>query len=460
MQVITRSRPLRRYVQGGCLLLILMIGMFLRFGTAVGTKVDGPIRNDAKEYVAYAWNLKYLGVYSHDFSGILTGATNLQPDAERPPGYPLLLSALLPKYIDGLFIYRVAYVQAWIATLTLLIAALLAIELLGVWAGLMVGLLVALSPHQSVYIPYLLTETLFGAAVMAAVGLGVLALKAKRPRWRYVFAVAAGLCFGLSCLVRLTLNQWVPVLVLLLLFPYLRRFRREIAALAFGFVLMMSPWWLRNENTLHRFSGSSAMLVTIQQGSYPDLMYENRPDTFGYPYRFDPAAVKIGTSWTWTQLSADLRDKFEEHPLAMIRWYLFGKIYYFFDWSSADGWADMFTYAVWRSPWIRDPTFVPVVSVMKAVYVPLIVCGLLGTLVAFLPATRRLFGAYRVEAIRFLALLHLFAIGVHVAGLPLGRYSVPFRPITFLLAIFFIVWLCRSYLEQKGRISQVAIAHE
>jgi hypothetical protein len=139
---------------------------------------------------------------------------------------------------------------------------------------------------------------------------------------------------------------------------------------------------------------------------------------------------------------------------------LFGKIYYFFDWSSADGWADMFTYAVWRSPWIRDPTFVPVVSVMKAVYVPLIVCGLLGTLVAFLPATRRLFGAYRVEAIRFLALLHLFAIGVHVAGLPLGRYSVPFRPITFLLAIFFIVWLCRSYLEQKGRISQVAIAHE
>lgn len=458
MPSVTGSRPLRRYLQGGCLVLVILIGMFLRFSTAAGTTVDRPIRNDAKDYVAYAWNLKYLGVYSLDFSAILGTSTTPKPDAIRPPGYPLLIATILPKYIDGLLSYRVAYVQAWIATLTLLFAAWLSMELLGAWCGLIVGLLFALSPHQSVYVAYLLTETLYGATLIAAVGSAVLALKAKQPRWRYAFAVIAGLFFGLSCLVRPTLNQWVPVLVLLLLFPSVRRFRNEIIALALGFVLIMSPWWLRNEITLHQLSDSTKMLQTVQQGTYPDFMYGNRPETFGNAYSYDPALAKIGTSWT--RLFADMREKFESRPLAMTKWYLFGKIGYFFSWSSAEGWADMYSYPVWTSPWITDPVFIVVVSVMKGAYVPLIVCGLLGMLVAFLPSTMRFFGSYRTDAIRFIALLHLFAIVVHVIGTPIGRYSVPFRPITFLLAIFFVLWLSRHYLEHKSRISPVAIAHD
>jgi hypothetical protein len=458
MQSITLRRPLRFYLQGGCLALIMIVGMFLRFGTAAGTKVDHPVRNDAKDYVAYAWNLKYLGVYSLDFSTILGTSTTPKPDAIRPPGYPLLLATVLPKYIDGAFFNRVADLQAWIATLTLLLVAWLSMELLGAWAGLIVGLLIALSPHQSVYVAYLLTETLYGATLIVAVGSSVLAIKAKQPRWRYALAVIAGLFFGLSCLVRPTLNQWVPALVLLLLLPSVRRFRYEIIAMALGFVLIMSPWWLRNEATLHQLSDSTKMLQTVQQGTYPDFMYENRPDTFGNAYSYDPALAKIGSSWT--RLFADMRQKFESRPFTMIRWYLFGKIWYFFHWSSAEGWADMFSYPVWTSPWITDPAYVAVVSVMKGVYLPLILSGLFGTLVALLPSTKRLFGGYRADAIRFIALLHLFAIAVHVMGTPIGRYSIPFRPITFLLAIFFVLWLSRSYLEQKGKISSAAMAHD
>jgi 4-amino-4-deoxy-L-arabinose transferase-like glycosyltransferase len=431
-----------------CFGLVLAIGLILRLGTAAHTVVNSPIRNDAKQYVAYAWNLKFLGVYSSDFSTLLGTSTAAQPDAERPPGYPLWLAAFVAKYVDAAFIEHVVYAQAGLATLTLLCIMWLAIDVLGAWAGLVVGLFVALSPHQSVYVAYLLSETLFGTVLMLALVVVALSLRARQPGWRYALALVAGACFGLSCLVRLTLNQWVPVLVLLLLVPAMRRrYWREVAALTLGFVLVMSPWWIRNESSLHRLSDSGAMVITLQQGSYPDMRYQGRPETSGKPFRYDPAAEWVGKSWS--RLSIDLRNKFAAQPMAMFRWYLFGKITFFYSWSSAEGWGDIFTYPVLQSPWMTDTTYVVIASFMQAVHTPLVLLGLAGMLLAFLPATLRLFGEYRATALRFLALLQLFVIGVHVVGLPIARYSVPFMPVAFLLAIFAIVWLVRRYREYQ-----------
>lgn len=452
------GRTWLRYLRAICLGVILAVGLILRLGTAAHTEVDHPIRNDAKEYVAYAWNLKYLGVYSPNFSTLLGTSSNAIPDAVRPPGYPLWLDIFLPKYIDGSLAHHVAYAQAWVATATLLCITLLAMDMLGAWAGLMAGLFVALSPHQSAYVPYLLSETLYGAVLVAALGAVALSLKMERPRWRYLLAAVGGALFGVSCLVRPTLNQWVPALLLLLLIPAMRRYRREIIALALGFFLAMSPWWVRNEISLHRLSDSAKMVETIQHGSYVDLMYEGRPETFGAAYRFDPAAQEIGTSWP--RLFADLRVKFAAHPVEMIRWYLFGKIVYFFSWSSAEGWRDIYTYPVFSSPWMTNSAYIAISAVMQSVHAPLIILGVLGMVLTFLPTTVRLFGDYRADVLRFLALLQLFAIGVHVVGLPIARYSVPFMPITFLLATFFMVWLVRKYKEHKQRGLTLAAAHD
>jgi hypothetical protein len=458
LRLKTERNAWQRYLQAGCFVVILVVGLILRLGTAAGTEVDHPIRNDAKEYVAYAWNLKYLGIYSPDFSTLLGTSSTAVPDAVRPPGYPLWLDVFLPKYIDGTFANKVAYAQAWVATVTLLCITLLAMDVLGAWAGLVVGLLVALSPHQSVFVAYLLSETLYGAVLVLALGAAALSLKFEQPHWRYVLAAVGGVLFGISCLVRPTLNQWVPALLLLLLVPAVKPFRRQLVALALGFFLIMSPWWIRNEITIHKLSDATKMVVTIQQGSYVDLMYEGRPETFGAAYRFDPAAEEIGTSWT--RLFADLRAKFAAHPISMIRWYLFGKIAYFFSWSSAEGWGDIFTYPVFRSPWLTEPVYIAISSIMQAAHVPLILLGILGMVFAYMPATMRLFGCYRADVLRFFALLHLFAIGVHVVGLPIARYSVPFMPITFLLAIFFVVWLVRRYREYKRRELSLAVAHD
>jgi hypothetical protein len=84
------------------------------------------------------------------------------------------------------------------------------------------------------------------------------------------------------------------------------------------------------------------------------------------------------------------------------------------------------------------------------------VFGLPGMLLTVLPSALRLFGTYRSTALRFLALLQMSVIGVHVAGLPIARYSVPFMPITILLAMFLIVWLVRRYREHQHT---TALAH-
>jgi hypothetical protein len=203
-----------------CLVFILFLGVFLRFATADGTVVDHPVRNDGRDYIAYAWNLKSFDVYSKDFTTVdQLDAAAPMPDAYRPPGYPLMLRALLRDHVDPDFWMRTVHVQAWIAVLTLICSLWLAIALFGTWVGLLVGLLVSISPHQSIYVPYFLTETLYGGLLMVAVAFSVISLKVTSRKWRGIFAGVAGVFFAAACLVRPTLNQWMPLLLLLSLVP-------------------------------------------------------------------------------------------------------------------------------------------------------------------------------------------------------------------------------------------------
>jgi len=416
------------------LFVIVVLGLALRWWTAVGTQVDVPIRNDARDYVSYAANLTLHGVYSSDPRVLIGQWTQPVPDAKRPPGYPLFLVPFLRLGDLGGFIHHVVIAQAWLGALVVWLIGLLAARLLGCRWAIAVAMLAALSPHLAVYVPYLLTETPFSLALTGFVMAAACGAMAPSPRRRVTLMVVAGLCLGVACLLRPTLDQlaWV-VACLVLAVPAWRR--QWVIALAFllGFVVVMTPWWVRNVQVPHQ-KQSHAMAITLHQGSYPDMMRDGDPATFGYPYRGDPAAAQAESSVRAALV--DLAGKCRAHPWQMFRWYVVGKPMALFAWTEQSGWRNLFEYPVHRSPWLSDPGLIVLMSVMVGLHPLLVLLALAGTLLAFVPVATRWLSSPAVAGLRAAAFVHAYFVLVHLAALPLSRYSVPFRPLTYLMAIF------------------------
>jgi len=431
------------------LLAITLLGLALRWWTAVATQVDFPIRNDARDYVSYTANLTQHGVYSSDFR-VLMGRLNGPPvpDAKRPPGYPLFLAPFFDAGDLGGFVHRVVIAQAWLGALVVWLAGWLAARLLGVGWAMVVAVLVALSPHLVVYVPYLLTETSFSLALAGFVTAAACGVMAPPGRWRRVLLAVAGACLGVSCLLRPTLDQlaWL-VLAGVLLLPCGRRQWRVALVFVLGFAAVMAPWWLRNTQVSQQ-KQSHAMAITLHQGSYPDMMRDGDPATFGYPYQGDPAAAQAESSVG--AALADLAGKVRAHPWQMLRWYTVGKTMALFAWTEQSGWFNLFEYPLLRSPWLTDQRLIALMSVMVGLHPLLVLLGLAGTVLAFVPAASRWLPGRAVDGVRAVALVHAYFIAVHLAALPLSRYSVPFRPLTALLAVFALACVVAWWRRRAG----------
>lgn len=423
--------------------VVVVLAAYLRIVSAIGTTVDTPIRADAKQYVAYALNLKVFGVYSSAPS-LLDGAAVAvpKPDAARTPGYPLFLRAIMGNRIDTNFVDRVVMLQAWLGVLVVALGMALAIVLLGYWCGVGVGAALAMNPHMIVLTDYLLTETLYSLAIIVFVSIGAWALSGQSGRRRMLMAWLAGVMLAIACLIRPTLDEFALALILLaLLVPLVKRFRRDIALLVVGWALVMTPWWIRNQLSLGYMSDPHLMVTVVHVGSYPDLMLDGRPETQGYPHAFDPRSPAAQAS-----LSAAVREvehKFVEQPGRMLLWYVIKKPFYVFKWTLPDGWGDIFTYPIVRSPWLSNPGFILLASVMRGLHWPLVLLGMLGSVLVFTPAIKLAVRERWRDSMRWLAAVQIFMIVVHVAGAPYPRYSVPFRPLLFILAMFSVAVVVR-----------------
>lgn len=143
----------------------------------------------------------------------------------------------------------------------------------------------------------------------------------------------------------------------------------------------------------------------------------------------------------------DLLHKFEAHPLRMTRWFLVGKPQALFAWKEQSGWFDMFEYPVLDSPWLKAPALVALTSIMKVLHGPLVLLALAGTVLALTPWARGVIAPRALPAVRVVALVHAYFVLVHLAALPLSRYGVPFRSLTFLMAVLALTWLGRIVLR-------------
>ena len=412
------------------LILILAISAFIQFTVVSKTIVDDPLRADAGEYFSYAYNLYHYDTFSLAWTWV--GAPPEQApasDSIRSPGYPLfLLMAGTPRPIAD-YGLRVTYFQAALGVLSVWLIYLIAVQFLGRGFALLAALLTATAPQLATISTYLLTESLFLFLLLASVLSLITALKTER---RALFIIT-GFLWGLCSLVRPT-AEFFPVLGLLavLLVPRLRSYRSNALVGFACFAALMSPWIIRNQVAELRNPSSSLMVNTLAHGSYPGFMYEGRPETFAFPYRFDPNLPEITKDVP--SVLKDIGRRFAAQPGTYASWYLLGKPYFFLSLRDVQS-ADIMIYPVSQTPYYQDLKFAVVRRFSLELHWPLMILGLIG--LATLALRPRWLDIDRpaLIAASVVALVIAYAIAFHMVVAPFPRYAIPFRPLIFLLAL-------------------------
>lgn len=438
----------KRFTARNCLLalsfLIILLAGWLRTIAVADTVIDHPYRADVADYYITAYNLNTYGVYSHVINEKDGKEAAPQPDAFRTPGYPLFLSLFVdaPPNADTFSI-----VSSWQALLSILavLLALLLFNRLSPWIALPAALLTAISPHLISIATFMLSETLF--SVLLLLSLLVLSLHTRGMRWYLPSLFAGGLLLGAAALTRPVVELFPLAVIFLLCVSYdPRSALRGSALLLLGVCLAWAPWIARNHVSLGKSDDSSNMVQTMSVGIYPDFEYAHDPHSNGEPDRLDPRFADI--SKNLGSALDEIGRRIRENPREELRWYLIGKPMTLWSWHDVAGGPDVFTYPVFRTPYSSSPLFRFTHSMMYALHWPLVILALAGCLFVWLPWARELMGHEPLFLARLMSLLLLYNTGVLMVLAPFVRYSIPFLPILYgmaLTAVFLAVGWLRSH---------------
>ena len=122
-------------------------------------------------------------------------------------------------------------------------------------------------------------------------------------------------------------------------------------------------------------------------------------------------------------------------PMRYLDWYLIGKPRYFLSWYPIAAGGDIFIYPVDASPFLTRPLFQLIHALMVGLHWPLMWCAIGAAIVSCTRPHALGLSRSATDATRLLAIVFLAAIVLHMIGAPYPRYSIPFRPIAFVLAV-------------------------
>ncbi|OGI51610.1 MAG: hypothetical protein A3E57_01935 [Candidatus Muproteobacteria bacterium RIFCSPHIGHO2_12_FULL_60_33] len=427
------------------LLAILLVAFDLRMQSVVNSVVDTPVRADAREYVLYAHNLKNYGVYSRSDTFTANGQANPVPDAKRAPLYPLFIALFLDKQPSAANIAAITRVQAVISTLTVLLVFLISRRILPMPLALTASALTAISPHLVTMNIYLLSETLFCFFVV----LTILFIVKSAEKPGIVMPVFAGLALGASALTHPMLLYFIGPLVIFLFYSWDRNVGwKKVAAVVLGFSVLYGPWVARNISTLGTPGDNTLMLAALRTGVYVDMMYQKDPQSYGYPYRFDPRFEK--TSKDLSSVLTEISNEFREAPAEQLHWYILGKPLTLWSWSNIEGPGDVFVYPVLSTPYRYLPQFKASHALMHAIHWFLVALMAGGICIAWLPPRWSGLSQEALFVTRAISILLLYHAAIMMISFPLPRYAIPMRPFLYIMSMLPIVLATRWILEKRS----------
>lgn len=417
----------------GALFLILILGLFLRINAVLETEVPNPLRADAGLYFSYAYNLRHFGSYSQDHTWINPAQpANPKPDAMASPGYPIFLLPFSGSSPTILTVIWITLVQALIGALLPLLVYILGARIVpGLWP-LLPAFLTAISPQLIVSNTYALTETLFTFLLLSGITLLVMAISTPAKLWK-IFV--AGLVIGFGALTRPTLSYyWIALLI-----PIWLQTKKPVkvrlqitAALLAGCLLAYAPWTVRNLTTLGYASDPTIANNTLIYGSYPNYSYEGRPESRGYPYRFDPHIDRFGHSAA--DALAEIWRRASSEPRLYLAWYLLGKPSSYLGWGDAAAADNIFTYPPSKSPYFTRRLFVLTFMAMHFTHWIWVIAAIAGMAFSVVRFKMRQLASEPFFVQSVLSITVIYFVAIHMAGFPIARYNIPILPLLFLLA--------------------------
>ena len=422
---------------------IVLLALALRLAYFFSTPVENPIRGDSVEYVNYAWNLVQHGTFSSAaHADPRTG--QWPPDAFRGPGYPAFLACWMWLTGGGSAGYLVAVLaQILVGTLTVALAIAWSRQWLSRAAALSVGVLTALWPHAIALSSTLLSETVFGATLLAFLHWSSRADRDARVRW----AILAGFAGGIAYLVNPVALLFPPLAALLL---FLRDRRRAAVVLVSLHLLVVGGWMLRNAMHPQMRGSWDRAVANIVEGSWP--MYHA-----AYAYRFDePVAMEMMKAITAEEkLTTEkpvegfraILGRMANDPSGFVRWYLLGKPYSLWGWQLGIGAGDVYFLKTTRSPFDHQWTFRAIRAAYRYATPVLFAGALFAALLAFWRRHRE--RDHGAGGWMLASLFFFYITLMHTIFQADPRYAVAYRPIEAALAVTACVVLARWLRSRK-----------
>ncbi|NLD46190.1 MAG: glycosyltransferase family 39 protein, partial [Clostridiaceae bacterium] len=282
--------------------------------------------NDDVKYIRSAWTLLE--------KGILTYHDTNNPTVYIMPGHPLILTVLTGIFgkTGGITAFRLF--QIVLQALSLGLVFLIGRTIFNSLAGITASFLDAIYWPEYFAAGTILTEVEFKFLLLLLVYISVFAVRSKKK----TYYIAGGLVLGITCLIRPTIAIFPAIILTVWLF--FRYTPREIIKFsipaALAFIIVMSPWWVRNYMVFDRFipltlSSGNPFL----QGTY--INYDQSVDPV--PYTPDKDVIKTNEIEMETG-KYRLKTHFKKEPLKYVYWYTIGKSRYF--WKDPFYWRTVF----------------------------------------------------------------------------------------------------------------------
>jgi hypothetical protein len=430
------------------LLLLFSVALGLRLLYQQESVVSNPLRADAGKYFSAAYNLHQYRVYSLEPPRKDLSPPNSRTDLS--PGYPLFLTLLMDdRALDHVadFVVRVLRVQAVMGSLVIVFTFLTARLFLDFGWAFTAGVFTACNPHLIAIDGFFLSESTFIFLLM--LGMLLLSLAWKSDRW--AITLVASLLLAASAQVRAVSYLLVffiaPMFLIVRGKPTLSikaTWIRHVTALALGFFLIIGT---HREFVKLTVTHEPNLLgaVTENGGLQEQRQVPQKYVVFQSPWAYLKTAVRPPRFYVeqkshvfvenrdrhWKLRSdASVRKEF----LAYLKWNLVGKFVILWHWDNAYN-GDVYIYPMIRRGFDEHQFLRLLHGIMKTFHWPVFALSMAAPVVLFvqwrntaLPAT-----AYPV-LIPVLGFVYFIAVLWVLSWLP--RYTIPVRPLSFLIAAY------------------------